>query len=75
VYALTLVNIPFVANIQRTDDAPEVFGATNKVVVLLTAFLCGFGDAGINNIIYTTISAIWYEDTAPAYALMKELSC
>lgn len=70
-FGLVLANIPLDANIESTDAQPAFFEATNKTLVLLTAFLLGFGDAGVNNVIYTSISTIWHADSAPAFALMK----
>jgi len=73
-YALVIVNLPLIANVEATDDLPMVLEKTNRNLVIVTAFLLGLGDAGVNNVIYTTISSVWHEDSAPAFALMKELS-
>ena len=69
-----MCNIPLNANISSTDDLPLVFPKTILSIVLVTAFMLGLGDAGVNNVIYTTISTVWHHDSAPAFALMKEQS-
>ena len=73
-FALVMCNIPLNANISSTDDLPLVFPNTILSMVLVTAFMLGLGDAGVNNVIYTTISTVWHHDSAPAFALMKEQS-
>ena len=57
------------------EDGPCILGCilkkSNQVIALVTAFLLGFGDAGLNNVIYTTITKVWSTNSAPAFALMK----
>ena len=64
-----IANIPFQANIESTEDLPELFAETNQGVVLFCGFLMGLTDAGIKTVIYTTVSSVWESDTAPGYAL------
>ena len=66
------LNIPKTANQDETSEAPAVLEMPNKNLALFTAFLLGLGDAGVNNVIYTTITFIWKDDTVSAFGLMKE---
>jgi len=65
------LNIPKIANQKETLDQPAVLEAPSKNLALFTAFLLGLGDAGVNNVIYTTITFIWKDDTVSAFGLMK----
>jgi len=65
------LNIPKTANQDESYDPPAVLEAPNKNLALFTAFLLGLGDAGVNNVIYTTITFIWKDDTVSAFGLMK----
>jgi MFS family permease len=65
------LNIPKTANQDETSDPPAVLETPNKNLALFTAFLLGLGDAGVNNVIYTTITFIWKDDTVSAFGLMK----
>ena len=60
------------ANQDATEDAPAVLELPSKYLALVTAFLLGLGDAGVNNVIYTSITLIWKDDTVSAFGLMKE---
>ena len=71
-FAFTYMNIPRAANQSVQYDSPAFFGVSNQHLALLTAFMLGLGDAGVNNVIYTSISSIWSTDSASAFALMKE---
>jgi len=66
------LNIPKTANQDETLEAPAVLEIPSKNLALITAFLLGLGDAGVNNVIYTTITSIWKDDTVSAFGLMKE---
>ena len=68
---LILINIPNDANQNETHAAPLVLSSPNKPVALVTAVLLGFSDAGINNVIYTSIPLIWKDNTLPAFSLFK----
>lgn len=70
-FAFTYMNIPRAANQSVQYDSPAFFGVPNQHLALLTAFMLGLGDAGVNNVIYTSISSIWSTDSASAFALMK----
>jgi len=65
------LNIPKTANQDETLEAPAVLETPSKNLALITAFLLGLGDAGVNNVIYTTITFIWKDDTVSAFGLMK----
>jgi hypothetical protein len=72
-YGLSLCNYPFSANLDATDNPPtwEIFSETSREVAIAIAFLLGLGDAGVNNVIYTSITKGFPEDTTSAFALMK----
>lgn len=70
-YGLSLCNYPFSANLDATDNSPEIFSETSREVAIAIAFLLGLGDAGVNNVIYTSITKGFPEDTTSAFALMK----
>ena len=70
-YSLSLCNYPFSANLDATDNSPEIFSETSREVAIAIAFLLGLGDAGVNNVIYTSITKGFPEDTTSAFALMK----
>lgn len=65
------LNIPKMANQDATEDPPAVLELPSKYLALVTAFLLGLGDAGVNNVIYTSITLIWKDDTVSAFGLMK----
>jgi len=65
------LNIPKMANQDETNDPPAFFETPSKNLALFTAFLLGLGDAGVNNVIYTSITFIWKDDTVSAFGLMK----
>ena len=69
---LILINIPKNANQSETYAAPLLLSSPNKALALIAAVLLGFSDAGINNIIYTTIPLIWKDNTLPAFSLFKD---
>ncbi|CAG5112232.1 Oidioi.mRNA.OKI2018_I69.chr2.g6471.t1.cds [Oikopleura dioica] len=72
-YALSLLNYSFSANLDPTDNPPSlgIFSETSRQVAIAIAFLLGLGDAGVNNVIYTSITKGFPEDTTSAFALMK----
>jgi len=72
-YGLSLCNYPFSANLDATDNLPTlgIFSETSREVAIAIAFLLGLGDAGVNNVIYTSITKGFPEDTTSAFALMK----
>ena len=74
-FCFVLVNLPLDANMNPTDLAPCIVTCIverpSAKIAVFTAFLLGIGDAGVNNVIYTTISKIWKKESAPAFALMK----
>ena len=71
-FAFVYMNIPRAANQSIQYQSPAFFTVPNQNLALLTAFMLGVGDAGVNNVIYTSISSIWSDDSASAFALMKE---
>lgn len=72
-YALSLMNYPYEANLGSTDNLPSMglLQETSRTVAIAIAFLLGLGDAGVNNVIYTSITKGFPEDTTSAFALMK----
>ena len=40
-------------------------------MALVSAFLLAMGDAGVNNVIYTTVPIVWGDKSLPAYGLFK----
>lgn len=70
-FAFVYMNIPRAANQSIQYQSPAFFTVPNQNLALLTAFMLGVGDAGVNNVIYTSISSIWSDDSASAFALMK----
>merc|ERR1712130_307906 len=70
-----IINVPLTANMGPTHDKPCIVKCIlekpDQVIAVGTGFLLGLGDAGVNNVIYTTISKIWCKNSAPAFALMK----
>ena len=40
-------------------------------MALISAFLLAMGDAGVNNVIYTTVPIVWGDKSLPAYGLFK----
>ena len=71
-FALVVMNIPKSANIGATDELGAFFDVPNRTLALVTAVMLGLGDAAINNVIYSTVSTVWKEESASAFALMKE---
>ena len=71
-FALVVMNIPKSANIGATDELGAYFDVPNRTLALVTAVMLGLGDAAINNVIYSTVSTVWKEESASAFALMKE---
>ncbi len=59
------------ANQRETHTVPLLLSSPNKAIALIAAILLAMSDAGINNIIYTTIPLIWKENTLPAFSLFK----
>ena len=57
------------------EEGPCILGCilekSNQIIAVVTAFLLGFGDAGVLNVIYTTISEVWSTNSATAFAIMK----
>ena len=53
-------------------DDPAVLAEPNRILAILVTFLLGVGDAGVNNVIFTSVSQVWKDDTASAFGLMKE---
>merc|ERR1712227_790061 len=70
-FALVVMNIPKSANIGATDELGAFFDVPNRTLALVTAVMLGPGDAAINNVIYSTVSTVWKEESASAFALMK----
>ena len=68
---LIMINIPKDANQRETHKVPLLLSSPNKAIALIAAILLAMSDAGINNIIYTTIPLIWKENTLPAFSLFK----
>ena len=68
---LIMINIPKDANRRETHAVPLLLSSPNKAIALIAAILLAMSDAGINNIIYTTIPLIWKENTLPAFSLFK----
>ena len=42
-----------------------------QALALVSAFLLAMGDAGVNNVIYTTVPIVWGDKSLPAYGLFK----
>ena len=42
-----------------------------QALALVAAFLLAMGDAGVNNVIYTTVPIVWGDKSLPAYGLFK----
>ena len=70
-----LLNIPLEANMRPVGTGPCILSCIisepKQSLAFATAFLLGLGDSGVNNVIYTTISNTWSDNSAPAFALMK----
>jgi len=67
-----VISIIFIDMKQReTHTVPLLLSSPNKAIALIAAILLAMSDAGINNIIYTTIPLIWKENTLPAFSLFK----
>merc|ERR1712193_410946 len=71
--ALTIVvmNIPYDANKGPSDGFGMFFETPSRSMALITAVMLGLSDAAINNVIYSTVSTVWKEESASAFALMK----
>ena len=65
------MNIPADANIEATDNVGIFFEVPNRTLALAVAVMLGLGDAAINNVIYSTVSTAWKDESASAFALMK----
>ena len=66
------MNIPKSANIGATDELGAVFDVPNRTAALATAIMLGLGDSIVNNVVYSTVSTVWKEKSASAFALMKK---
>ena len=44
---------------------------SKQAMALISAFLLAMGDAGVNNVIYTTVPIVWGDKSLPAYGLFK----
>ena len=70
-----LINLPLQANMIVVEDGPCILGCIlerpNQIIAFATAFLLGFGDAVLSNVIYTTITEVWSTNSAPAFAMYK----
>ena len=42
-----------------------------QALALVSAFVLAMGDAGVNNVIYTTVPIVWGDKSLPAYGLFK----
>ena len=69
---MIFINIPPHANQGETYDKPMHFEKPNKDLALASAFLLGIADAGIMNVIYTTVPIIWSDKSLSAYGLCQE---
>jgi len=70
-FAIVIMNIPADANIEATDNVGVFFEVPNRTLALAVAVMLGLGDAAINNVIYSTVSTAWKDESASAFALMK----
>ena len=43
-----------------------------KALALVAAYLIGMGDAGVSNVIYTTVPIVWGDKSLPAFGVFKE---
>ena len=71
-FVLIYLNFPKTSN--QFDQIESVgFILPNRILILSAALLLGLGDAGLNNIIYTSIFSIWKSDLqfAAGFAMMK----
>ena len=65
------MNIPANANIEETDGVGVVVDVPSRELALTVAVMLGLGEAAINNVIYSTVSKAWKDESASAFALMK----
>jgi len=70
-FAIVIMNIPANANIEATDGVGVFVEVPNRTLALAVAVMLGLGDAAINNVIYSTVSTAWKDESASAFALMK----
>ena len=70
-FAIVIMNIPANANIEETDDVGVFFAVPNRTLALVVGVMLGLGEAVINNVIYSTISTAWKDESVSAFALMK----
>jgi len=70
-FIMVFVNIPNSANQGETYDKPKYMDEPNKAMALVSAFLMAMGDAGVNNVIYTSVPIVWGDKSLPAYGLFK----
>jgi len=70
-FSMIFVNIPVYANQGETYDPPAHLDKPNKALALISAFLLGTADAGIMNVIYTTVPIIWGNKSLSAYGLCQ----
>ena len=72
-YVLTSVNFPHDSNFTPTEDLPDwnIFGSTNLHVAILIAFLMGFGDGGLKNVLFSSVTEGFSSETTSAFALKQ----
>ena len=72
-YVLTAINFPHDANYQSTENLPDwnLFGSSNLSIALLIAFLLGFGDGGLKNVLFSSITEGFPIETTSAFALKQ----